>query len=79
MHAHIHVTIGKCLCLFCLITSEQIRSPDASRRRYPLRSLESMAGDYQRFLKSGGNYKHAKRYSNCIREALFNIPLTEVS
>lgn len=39
-----------------------------------LRTLESLRGDYQRFLASGGNIKNAKFYNNVICPLFFDIP-----
>ena len=69
-------TIGKYPCLWCLVTLDELISP--SMKCYELRTLETIISDYQRFLQSGGNIKHAQRYNNCVHEPFFNIALTEV-
>eukprot|EP00731_Ephydatia_muelleri_P024162 Em0016g433a len=63
---------GKYPCLWCLVTLDELISP--SMKCYEIRTI---IRDYQRFLQSGGNIKHAKSYNNCVREPFFNIALTE--
>lgn len=71
--------VGRHLCLWCLITSSDLKIPRAKRKnKYPLRTLESLRADYQSFMASGGELKDAKDHNNVIGECFFNIPLENV-
>ncbi len=68
--------IGRHNCLWCLVTSEQLRSPPAN---IPSRSTDSIIQDHQRFLAAGGKLKNVKHFNNCVREPFFKgIPLNHV-
>ncbi len=62
--------IGRHNCLWCLVTSEQLRSPPANI------PSDSIIQDHQRFLAAGGKLKNVKHFNNCVREPFFKgIPL----
>ena len=44
----------------------------------PLRTLESLESDHQRFLEAGGDIKKAKEFNNVIGRAFFPISLDRV-
>ena len=79
MH-HVHTLhIGRHCCLWCLITSEQLKLPRGTRQGVSLRSLDTLAHSYSEYLADGANLKRAKFHQNVIGEAFFDVPLSQVS
>lgn len=71
---------GRHCCLFCTITADQLKIPPALRDCVPqTRTLKSLKEDYDRFIASGGDVKHAKHYNNVICPFFFDIPLDQVN
>lgn len=71
---------GRHFCLKCLITSVEAKVAPADRSNRPtLRSLESMAVDFERFTAAGGDVEKAKNFNNVISRSFFDIPLEQVS
>eukprot|EP00731_Ephydatia_muelleri_P022828 Em0015g411a len=68
---------GKQLCLFCLITLDQLGMSVDRRGSCVPCSLDSIILDHQSFIEAGGNLKRAKWYNNCIHDSFFNIPLSQ--
>ena len=64
-------------CLWCLITSDELRNPQRAAKS---RKTASILQDHQKFKMSGGDLKKAKDFNNCIREHFFlSIPINKVS
>lgn len=61
--------------MWCLVTQNALRSDED----FPLRSLESLISDHDKFIEAGGNPKNVKNFNNALRKPLFNIPLSQVS
>lgn len=78
-----YLFIGRHCCLWCTISSDQMKIARHIRERdcsITLRSLSTLAQCYNEFLaKSGGNLKKAKFHNNVINEAFFDIPLSQVN
>ena len=68
--------IGRHCCLFCTITKAEMQE---LHQPYPIRTLESLKLDFQKFEADGANLKNAKFYNNAIDNPLFNIPLDQVT
>ncbi len=67
---------GRHCCLWCLVTSSQLKNPPSSVK---LRTTDSIIGENSRFKAAGGDFKKAKDFHNCVREPFFrNIPLNQV-
>lgn len=74
--------------MWCDFTSTTMQLPLSSvplqenvthRSPSSLRSLDSLSGDYARFLTEGrGDLKKAKEYNNVISAPFFKIPLDQV-
>ena len=58
---HMSAHAGKHCCLWCLITKEDLQAPLEQRGPFPLRSVENIKQDHQKFIENGGNLKHAKK------------------
>ncbi len=71
-------SIGKYNCLWCLITSDQLKIPLETRGKCTKRSLESLRTDHDSFQRAGGQLKNAKFHHNAIEEYLFDIPVENV-
>ena len=69
---------GRHCCLWCTIRNTELKVPLSERGRSPLRSLQSMEQDHQKFLNAGGVLKKANEYNNVIGTALLPIPLEKV-
>ena len=66
-------------CLWCLITSGQLKTPLEVRGRQQARTLQSLHQDHRRFTQQGdGDTNKAKLYNNVIMEPLLEIPLSNV-
>lgn len=61
-----HMGLGRHNCLWCLITSEQLKIPLTTRGAKPPRTLQSIKDDYARFLSNGGVHARAKEYNNAM-------------
>ena len=48
------------------------------RGLYPLRTLESLTDDLQKFQENGNDLKTAKLHNNVIHERLFNVSLDQM-
>ena len=67
---------GRHCCLWCLVTSDELKSPPNS---VACRSVAGILADFSNFQTAGGDLKRAKEFSNCVRETFFKgIPLTQV-
>jgi hypothetical protein len=72
---------GRHCCLWCSITSDQLKIPRDMRQNTSIttRSLDSLTQCYSEFIsKSDGNLKKAKLHNNVINKFFFNIPLSQV-
>ena len=70
---------GRHCCLYCEVSSEEMKKPLNQRRRSPSRTLDSLQRDYLQFSnQGGGNLKNAKHHNNVIASTLFNIPISQV-
>ncbi len=68
--------IGRHCCLWCLISSDQLRTPPTTVES---RSTDSIVRDNQQFIAAGGKLNKVKNYNNCVREPFFKqIPLNQV-
>ena len=56
-----------------------MKVPLAQRSYSPVRSLETLEGDYRAFQADGGNIKRVKHYNNMLGLPFFNIPLDQAS
>lgn len=75
----IELVSGRHNCLWCLITSNQLKIPLAQRGRMAERNLGLLHDDHQRFLSEvGGDLSKAKHYNNVIGEPILEIPLDNV-
>ncbi len=76
---HLHkIWIGRHCCLWCLITSEELKSPPTNAHQS--RTTDSILGDHQSFIAAGGKLNKAKLFNNCVRKPFFkSIPLNQVS
>jgi hypothetical protein len=70
--------IGRHCCLWCHITSADLKKPLSERGRHPERSLETLQSDLQRFTASGGDIAKAKLHNNVIAPIMLDIPLDKV-
>ena len=71
--------IGRHNCLWCHITSANLKVPLEKRGCCPPRTLETLQSDYEHFMTAGGgNIKVAKAYNNVIEPYFFDIPLENV-
>ena len=79
---HSLVMAGRHNCLWCLITSSDLKKPLADRQRSmnptPLRTLDSLRSDHQSFMSAGGILNDAKEHNNVIGELFFDIPIENV-
>lgn len=69
---------GKHNCLWCLITSSELKIPLDVRGRKVTRSLDTLWSDNRRFQEAGGNITKAKLFNNVIGEPILDIPLDNV-
>ena len=74
----LHVHVGRHCCIWCEISSEQLKIPLERRGSIQARTLESLKRDYERFVQNGANVKNAKLYNNVIHEYLWAIPIDQV-
>ena len=61
-------------CLYCTASKDQIQV----NTEVPLRSLESLNSDHERFLQSGGNLKIVQKFNNVMQKPFFKVPLIQV-
>lgn len=74
------INVGRHCCLWCLITSSQLKLPPSSRGPVSLWTTESICTDYEGFEKSGKKIKEAKNHNNVIEKPFFiSIPLSQVN
>ena len=73
-----HLYVGKHSCLWCEISSNQLKIPCGERPPSQLRSLQSLRRDYDGFVGAGGDVRHAKDFNNVIQPYFFEIPLNQV-
>ena len=78
VHIHVHVLVGRHCCLWCEISTENLKVLLNRRGLSQLRSLESLDRDYERFMQAEGNIKTAKLYNNVIHEYVWGIPISQV-
>lgn len=50
----IKITLGRHCCLWCVIKSQQLKESSSTRRQITPRSIDSIANDYEGFVKAGG-------------------------
>ena len=75
----IYSNTGRHNCLWCHITSSNLKVPLEKRGCCTPRSLETLQADYKLFMSAGGgNIKLAKLYNNVIEPYFFDIPLENV-
>ena len=86
LHLHVYTPayktsycIGKHNCLWCEISSDQLKTPRCEREPSQKRSLQSLQRDYEGFVRGGGDIRSAKDYHNVIQPYFFEIPLNQVS
>lgn len=73
--------LGRHNCLWCHITSSDLKIPLAERKgtaRATPRTLETLRADHQSFLLAGGLLDDAKNHHNVIDQHFFDIPLENV-
>lgn len=71
---------GRHCCLYCTITSEQLKVKPGSRKgSVQSRTLDLLRADHARFMRDGGgDINKAKLYNNVICPFLLDIPLNQV-
>ena len=82
MHIHvlnkqmikIYVKTGKHCCLWCTITSQELKL----NTHYPERTLQMLADDHEKFMASRGDPKNVKHFNNALHKPFFQIPLLQV-
>lgn len=72
-----YAPIGRHCCLWCHITSEQLRLGPSLRGPLKLRSDSTLKDDLAKFKADGSNIKRAKFFNNVIRDPLFTIGLAQ--
>lgn len=73
---------GRHCCLWCNITSEQLKIDKETRNStctIAERSLSTLYQKYHEFQLDGSNLKKAKLFDNVIGKPFFDIPLTQVN
>ena len=76
--------IGRHCCLWCNITSEQLKISRTTRKddkdiQITQCSLQTLAEKYSEFVGDGANLKKGKLHDNMIGEAFFDIALSQVN
>ena len=72
-------TQGRHCCLWCLISSDQLKVPPHERGQIQTCTTEAIIEDHHKFLADGGDLKKAKFYNNAIGVPIFpSIPLIQV-
>ena len=70
-------TTGKHNCLWCKVSSDDLKNPPPS---VPSRTVDDIISDHTDFVADGANLKKAKEFFNCVREPFFKeIPLDQVN
>lgn len=69
---------GRHNCLWCLITSEELKIPIATRGAKPPRTLQGIKDDYARFLANGGIHTKVKEFNNAMAPHFFDIEIQQV-
>ncbi|XP_057310202.1 uncharacterized protein LOC130648181 [Hydractinia symbiolongicarpus] len=70
---------GRHNCLFCHITSQEMKIPRQERFSIAPRTLESLSNDLQRFNEAGGDIKRAKEFNKVICKRLFNVSIDQIA
>ena len=62
-------------CYKCTITNKEMQLPPDERNsaKSTVRTLESMAHDYDRFVAAGAKLKNAQHFNNVIRAPILDI------
>ena len=72
--------LGRHCCLWCNITSDELKIGRATRQQCTTEcTLQSLSDKHQNFIADGGNLKRAKFFENVIGEAFFDVPLHQVN
>ena len=66
--------LGRHPCLWCNITSEQMKLPREERPAVSPRTLDSLQADLLFQTAGQGNLKQAKNFNNVIGQYFFKIP-----
>jgi hypothetical protein len=69
---------GRHCCLWCEISSDQLRTPLHTCGYSLPRTLDTLKRDHQQFLQSGGNIKHAKNFNNVIQPHMWDIQTDQI-
>ena len=70
--------VGRHCCLWCQLTSSDLKKSPSARSPVFFRSDVTMQTDLARFQAQGSNIAYAKEFNNVIREPLFEISITQV-
>ena len=71
--------IGRHCCLWCTVTSKELKTPCEVRGHSPLQTLETMKSDLEHFETAGSDVSKAKLFNNVISPCLFDISLDQVN
>ena len=77
-HYEPFVHLGKHNCLWCEISSDQLKTPCRERGLIQQRSLQTLQRDYDGFVRAGGDIRHAKDHNNVIQPYFLEISLNQV-
>ena len=69
----IKITLGRHCCLWCVIKSQQLKESSSTRRRITPRSIDSIANDYEGFVKAGGLPTKSQVSQQCDTKTLLYI------
>ncbi|MDA8003197.1 MAG: hypothetical protein MPL62_18080, partial [Alphaproteobacteria bacterium] len=70
---------GRHCCLWCTITSQEMKIPLAVRETPAARTIHTLERDFHQFTAAGSMLKNAKFFYNVIQPYFFNIPLDQVN
>ena len=71
--------VARRCCLWCHITSANLKTPLSVRCQQPGRSLDTLDQDYKKFMTVGkGDIKVIKLYNNVIAPAIVKISIYKV-
>ena len=69
---------GRHCCLWCHITSADLKKPLSVRGKCSERSLATLQQDHNNFMANGGDIAKAKLFNNAIAPIMLDIPLDKV-
>ena len=78
LHKIRKIITGRHNCLWCLIKSEELKTPQAQCSGIAKRTLSQIKADHQRFLDAGANHQKAKEFNNVMAPHFFDIDITQV-